>query len=138
MANSIFSGGNVGTVSVKGLIEAQARLQRTYAATDPNGGEMRTMLLLASGMVHRYLFSLGKDRPPVGQTGVLPIITGRLKNSFFFGVRGGGNSQVGFVATNLLYAPDVEKRRGFLAKTVKEMAKPVNDLFAHFIASKTK
>lgn len=137
MPNSIFSTGSVGTVSVSGLREAQERLQRTNAAIAENGPGLRTQLLLAAGMVHRYLIALGRDRPPVGETGVLPVITGRLKNSFFWGVRNLGNSLVGFVATNLFYAPDVERRRGFLAKATKDMEGPVNSLFQSYIDRST-
>lgn len=136
--NSIFSASSVGAVSVRGLAEAQARLARTNDAIAENGSGMRNQLLIAAGMVHRYLISLGRERPPVAQTGVLPVITGRLKNSFFWGVRNAGNSIVGFVATNLTYAPDVERRRGFLSKTVKEMEGPVNSLFNAYVEQSTK
>lgn len=115
------------SISIRGVTEAQQQLQAINKATaDP---QLVAMLSLAAGQVHRYLMSLGKDTPPVGITGVLPVITGRLKNSFFWGTGRQGSSLVGYVATNLTYAPEVERRRGFLAKTAKAMEGPVNSLF---------
>lgn len=115
------------SLSIRGVTEAQQQLQAVDKATaDP---QLIALLSLAAGQVHRYLMSLGKDTPPVGITGVLPVITGRLKNSFFWGTGRQGNSLVGYVATNLIYAPEVERRRGFLAKTIKDMEGPVNSLF---------
>ena len=137
MAPSAFSSGRVGAVSITGLIEAQQQLARTNAGIAENSSGMRLMLNLGAGMVHRYLISLGKERPPVGLTGVLPVITGRLKNSFFWGTRNQGGP-VGFVATNLAYAAPVEKRRGFLGKTVKDMEQPINKLFTGYVASVTR
>lgn len=130
--NSVFSAGRVGDIEINGLVEAQAQLTRTAAAVDPSKG-IRAVMALAAGMVHRHLMLLGKDTPPVGITGVLPVITGRLKNSFFFGTERQGDTLVGYVATNLVYAPDVERRRGFLRKTRDDMERPVTDLFASYI-----
>jgi hypothetical protein len=114
---------------IRGVDEAVNRLERVDRGL--SDGPLKTFLNLAAGLAHRYLMGLSKDRPPVDQSGVLPVITGRLKNSFFWGTRSQGGP-VGFVATNLSYAPAVEKRRGFLGRTVRDTAKPINDLFAGY------
>ena len=118
-------------VSLLGLSELERQMQQMQAAG--KGEKFNALLSLAAGMVHRYLMGLSRERPPLGAKGVLPVISGRLKNSFFFGTTRQGNTLFGFVRTNLVYAADVEARRGFLAKTTKDMEKPVNDLFAAYI-----
>lgn len=135
MANDVFASGNgplyggAMTVSVQGLKDAQDRLTGAALAVSPSGG-LRSTLLLATGMVHRYLLGLGADHPPIDQKGVLPVQTGRLKNSLFWLVESKGNSLVGRVTSNVAYAPAVEDRRGFMAKTVKDQRGPVNDLIS--------
>lgn len=125
-SNNPFSASEVMTVSVQGLREAQANLERINAELNPNG--MRSTLNLAAGMVHRYLMGLGQDTPPIQQRGVLPVITGRLKNSFFWGVRVQAGEAVGFVQSNIAYGPRVNDRRQFVERTVKDMEQPVLDL----------
>lgn len=132
MANDLFAAGNVMRVSVDDLRQAQQNLQRIDAQTDPSRG-LRSVMRLAAAMVHRYLLGLGRDRPPVGTTGVLPVITGRLKNSFFWQVEGRGNDLTGAVVSNVDYGAEVEGRRGFLARTVRDQEQPVNDLFAQYV-----
>jgi hypothetical protein len=83
---------------------------------------------LAVGMVHRYLLGLGQDSPPLGQKGVLPVITGRLKNSFFWLVENKGDALTGRITSNIAYGPVTEDRRGFIAKTVKDQTPKVNEL----------
>lgn len=114
-------------VSVKGTEAAKARLSAVADSISPQGG-LRPALQLATGMVHRYLIGLGRDYPPVGQQGVLPVQTGRLKNSFFWLVESRGNDLVGRVATNLEYAAGVDARRLFMERVVRDQAGPVNDL----------
>ncbi len=122
------------SVSVTGLREAQDRLTATQLAVSPSGG-LRSLVTLATGMVHRYLLGLGADHPPIGMTGVLPVQTGRLKNSLFWVVESKGNSLTGRVTSNVAYAPAVEARRGFMARTVRDQRGPVNDLLSARISS---
>ena len=126
MTNEVFSAGNVMTASVQGLKEAQDRLTNVANGVSPNG--LRGTLLLATGMVHRYLLGLGADHPPVELRGVLPVRTGRLKNSLFFMVEDNGSGLVGRITSNITYGPVVEARRGFMARTVEDMRGPANDL----------
>jgi hypothetical protein len=115
------------SVSVTGISAAKAKLGAVADSVNPQGG-LRPALQLATGMVHRYLIGLGQDYPPVGQQGVLPVQTGRLKNSFFWLVESRGNDLVGRVATNLEYAEKVNRRRLFMERVVRDQAGPVNDL----------
>ena len=118
------------SMTVRGIDSAIGELQRVEVGFgDPR---MLALLNLAAGSVHRYLMGLGRDNPPIDETGVLPVITGRLKNSFFWGSGRQGGAPVGFVATNLIYAREVEQRRGMLARTLRDMERPVNDLFASY------
>lgn len=133
MASNIFSAGRVGTVSVTGLEEAQKKLQSVLMATDPAGG-LRPQLMLAAGLVHRYMMGISRDTPPVSEEGVLPVITGRLKNSFFFGVTTFAGGAAGFVRTNLSYAEEVNRRRKFVENTVRRTEGPVNDLLSRYVA----
>lgn len=114
-------------ISIEGMPEAQGKLNNAAAAVSPDGGLNKNMAM-ATGMVHRYLLSIARDRPPVGQTGVLPVISGRLKNSLYWYVKGAGSSSVGRVTSNVEYGPKVEARRQFLARTVRDMREPVNRL----------
>ena len=115
------------SVSVTGISAAKAKLDAVADSVNPQGG-LRPALQLATGMVHRYLIGLGQDYPPVGQQGVLPVQSGRLKNSFFGLVESRGNDLVGRVATNLEYAEKVNRRRLFMERVVRDQAGPVNDL----------
>lgn len=119
-----------GDVTVRGVDDTVDRLIQVDGGLDDRN--LQTFLGLAAGQTHRYLMGLSKDTPPVGETGVLPVITGRLKNSFFWGTRRQGGP-VGFVATNLIYAKDVEQRRGFLGRTVRDMVQPINDLLTRYV-----
>ncbi len=129
MADSVFAVGNVMTVSIEGLKEAQDKLANAAAAVSPDGGLNKNMAI-ATGMVHRYLMSLGRDNPPLEQTGVLPVVSGRLKNSLYWFVKGAGNSSVGRVTSNIAYGPKTETRRLFMARAVRDMREPVNRLIA--------
>ena len=135
MPNSIFSAENVLTADIQGLAEAQRLLTVAQNAVDPRGG-LRSSLTLAAGAVHRYVLSLGQDHPPLGQVGVLPMWSGRLKNSLFWTVGSEGGQLVGRVTSNLAYGPPVEERRGFMAKAAKDMAGPVNEIISADISAK--
>lgn len=128
MPVDVFSSGEVMQVSVQGLRDAQQCMVRTNNEMSPRG--MEGTMRLAVGQVHRYLMGLKRDRPSLGQTGVLPVWTGRLANSMFMRVSVSGNTITGNVGTNVRYAPVVEDRRRFIAKTLREMHRPVTALFA--------
>jgi hypothetical protein len=125
-------------VIVRGVEETQRALDRVADGVRPGGGELHNVLTLAAGQTHRYLMGLSRDRPPMGMVGVLPVITGRLKNSFFWRVERRGRDLAGVVATNLEYAQPVEARREFLARTVRDMEAPVNALMAQHIGRLTR
>lgn len=120
------------TVRVSGVGETAARL--TQIETGLGDPRMLPVLSAAAGMMHRYLMGISRERPPVGEQGVLPVISGRLKNSFFFGSGRIGGETVGFVRSNLGYGPPVEARRGFLRRTARDMAQPVNDFMSRYVA----
>ena len=147
MAN-VFGGDLVMTVKVERLAEAQARLNRADKGLQPAGIERQ--MTLAVGMVHRYLMSLSRSGSP-GQ-GILPVATGRLKNSFFWKVERKGGGVIGRVASNVVYGPRVEfgfagtdslgrkynqPGRRFLARTVRDQEKPVNSLLAAHVRQVT-
>lgn len=134
-SNSPFDSANVMSVSVEGLADAQRLLSAAEHAADPRGG-LRNSLTLATGMVHRYVISLGQDHPPLGMVGVLPVQTGRLKNSLFWLVESKDGGLVGRVTSNVAYAPSVEARRGFMGRTVRDMRGPVQELLAADIDAK--
>lgn len=120
------------SITVTGVGEAVANLGRIERGLgDP---QLLPIMGAAAGMTHRYLMGLSRDTPPVSEQGVLPVITGRLKNAFFFGSGRMSGATVGFVRANIVYGPPVEARRRFLAKTAKDMEKPVNDFVAHYVA----
>lgn len=115
-------------VELHGVGDVRRMLERLERAARADG-DLKSLMGLATGLVHRYMMGLSVDRPPAGQTGVLPVITGRLKNSFFTEVqRQGANDVVGLVASNINYGPPVERRRRFVEHTVRETERPVNDL----------
>jgi len=92
-------------------------------------GGMRTALALAAGLVHRHLIGLGRDHPPINEQGVLPVWTGRLKNSFFTPpVQGQGNSLFSQVASNIEYGALSNSRHAFMERTVRDTRGPANSL----------
>ena len=130
MANDI-------TVSVTGIDETLRAMDDLARSIAPGGG-LRDVMGIAAGMTHRYLMGLGKDRPPIGETGVLPVISGRLKNSLYWTVQAAGDGVNGLVASNIAYGADVEARRQFMDKTAKDMERPVNDLFTAWLGRRTR
>lgn len=130
--NSVFESGAVMYVKVTGLEDAQRYLRTVADGIDPSKN-MHNLMASAAIHVHRYLMSLAVERPPFGDRGVLPVITGRLKNSIYWEVRHRPNELTGIVASNVDYGPSVEQRRGFMDKAAADEDKPVNDLFAAYI-----
>jgi phage gpG-like protein len=82
---------------------------------------MRNQLTLALLQLQRYAL------------GIVHVDTGRLKNSIFTELESRGNDLLGYVATNVEYAPFEEFRGGghaFFGRTVKEEGPHVaNSLF---------
>lgn len=119
--NNIFTSGAM-SADVRGLAEAQAELQRLAMATSaqPDGG-LRTNILLGLLQLQRYAL------------GIVHVDTGRLKNSIFTDDETRGNNVIGYVATNVEYAPAEHARGGshaFFQRTVGEEGPNVaNDLF---------
>ncbi len=120
------------SVEINGLDSTVARLRQIELGV--GDARMLPVMKAAAGLVHRYLMGLKRDRPAVGVTGVLPVISGRLAGSFDFDSGRQGGATVGIVYTNLIYAPTVERRRGFLAKTRKDTERPVNDFVGRYVA----
>ena len=120
------------TVEVTGMRDALARLDRAKAGVEGNG--LSRLVALATGETHRYLLSLSAAGTPPTTPGVLPVVTGRLKNSFFTQTRGA----VGLVGSNIAYGPAVEARRGFLSRTVRDMERPINNLVAAHVTRVTR
>lgn len=119
MPNNIFARGTVMEADVRGLREAQQGLQQLQANTSPDG--MRGRVQLAIGQLHRYA------------SAIVHVLTGRLKNSLFMDIETAGNDVIGYVATNVNYAPIEDARGGdhaFFGRTVAEEGpRIVNDLF---------
>ncbi len=119
MPNNIFARGTVMEADVRGLREAQQGLQQLQANTSPDG--MRGRVQLAIGQLHRYA------------SAIVHVLTGRLKNSLFMDIETAGNDVIGYVATNVEYAPIEDARGGdhaFFGRTVAEEGpRVVNDLF---------
>lgn len=119
MPNNIFARGTVMEADVRGLREAQQGLQQLQANTSPDG--MRGRVQLAIGQLHRYA------------SVIVHVLTGRLKNSLFMDIETAGNDVIGYVATNVDYAPIEDARGGdhaFFGRTVAEEGpRVVNDLF---------
>lgn len=129
MPNDVFD------MELQGVGDVRRALERIERAARADG-DLRSLMGLATGLVHRYMMGISADRPPRGQTGVLPVITGRLKNSFFTEVqRQGANDVIGLVASNINYGPPVERRRRFVERTTRETEGPVNDLVGAEIRS---
>lgn len=112
-------------VRTEGFPAAYGEMDRlTNAVTAEN------TLILGLGLLHRFLMGIGQSYPAPGLVGVLPVRTGRLKNSFFqTPVQRRGDSFAGYVATNVVYAPPVERSRQFLARTTREGGEQVRSLF---------
>lgn len=135
MADSVFGSDQVMTITVQGLKEAQDRLTKAAQGVQPSG--LARPMTLAVGMVHRYLLGLSRAGTPPTAQGILPVKTGRLRNSFFFQVRRNSGGVTGLVGSNVLYGPQVEERRRFLLRTVRDQERPVNDLFSAHIRTVT-
>lgn len=133
--NNPFSADNVMTVSVQGLREAQANLERINNGLKPES--LRAKLGMAAGMVHRHVMSLGQDHPPTKQKGVLPVWSGRLKGSIFWDVETIGGEVTARVASNLIYAGVAEDRHGFMSQTKKDMTEPVLELLEGYVSELT-
>src|SRR5215218_9433157 len=104
MRNSIFSSDTVVQMDIKGLGDAQNTLDNIADALDPNGRDLRNTLGLAASLAHRYLMGLKQERPPLGERGVLPVISGSLANSLFWEVTRQGGELVGVVDAGADYA----------------------------------
>lgn len=99
-------------------------------------GGMRTALGLAAGLVHRHLIGLGRDYPPTDEQGVLPVWSGRLKNSFFTPpVEGQGNSLFSRVVSNIEYGAISNSRHAFMERTVSDTRGPVNSLVRNTVGN---
>lgn len=121
------------TVKRIGMKEALARLDRAKAGTEGSG--LARIVALVTGQTHRYLMSLSASGTPPGQRGILPVVSGRLKNSFFWESKG----PVGLVSSgNIIYGPGVEARRGFIDRTERDMRRPINNLVAAEISKVTR
>ncbi len=124
--NDLFLAGNVMNATTGDLARLQQELARLQFEVDPRGGMGDTMTL-ALGQLHRYA------------TGIVHVVTGRLKNSLFWEIESPRqNDLVGHVATNVAYALEEHNRPGtkpghgghdFFARTVREEGPHVNDLF---------
>lgn len=96
-------------IDVDGLEEAQRGLQQELARI--RGGK-RGAMAAAIGQLQRYAI------------GIAPFNTGRLRNSIFAEVQGGGER--GAVATNVAYAPHQEygtrdlRGRKFFGRTASQ------------------
>lgn len=63
--------------------------------------------------------------------GIVPVDTGRLKNSIFDGdPYWGGNTIYGEVGTNVEYAYPVEDKQPYLLPALRNEERTVNDIFA--------
>ena len=119
-------------MSIAGLPETLAHLTRIERGLN----DLSTVTRLAAGQVHRYLIN------------IVPVDSGRLKNSFMFDTQGSGNSLVGIVYTNVEYAARVnygfkgsdslgrkynQKGSHFIERTMRAQRKPLNDLFSSYV-----
>jgi len=115
--------------TITGLSETISHLDRVERGLNDTA-----VMQLAQGQVHRYLIGLAQDYPPRGLTGVLPVRTGRLKSSFQTPpAQRTASSIIGTVSSNIEYGSIVDAHRGFIAKTVADQERPLNDLFAAYI-----
>lgn len=91
----------------------------------------RKAMELALGLIHR------------SAAAIVPVRTGRLKNSLFWNpeYERQGNTIVGAVGTNVAYAPHVEfgtrrmNERPFLRPAVEQNADAINSIFASEIGN---
>lgn len=102
-------------VEIVGAEAAIRELERLRATASPAG--MRKTIRLATGLLHRTA------------SAIVPVDTGRLKNSLFQDVIGRGNNIVGLVGTNVEYSIFVEQRVHFMQRTVEREASAVRSLF---------
>lgn len=117
--NSVFGSG-VMNVTVEGLEEAQRMVQAQQLAASERGGLYGAMAQ-ALGQLHRYAAI------------IVHVRTGRLKNSLFTEIKAGNNSLRGYVATNVVYAIEEERRGGahaFFTRTVRDEAPRLNSIFS--------
>jgi len=105
------------TMSVEGLKELQRQLTETLP--DQTGNALENAMRRAEGAVHRHA------------AGIVPVDTGRLKNSIFWDdPYWGGNTIFGEVGTNVEYAPDVEADQPYLLPALRNEERTINDIFA--------
>lgn len=121
MPASVFGKNQVMSVSIEGLEAAQRNLLAAQRAVEPGDG-LRATMVLATGQLHRYI--IGQPRA------IMRVRTGRLKNSIFPDVRTVQNEVVGIVATNVEYAPPIEKRYGFFRRGLADQERSLNTLFS--------
>lgn len=99
-------------------------------------GGLRSSLALAAGLVHRHLMGLGRDHPPTNEQGVLPVWSGRLKNSFHpTPVQDQGNSLFSTVESNIEYGAKSNARHAFLERTVSDTQGQVNSLISSSVGN---
>jgi hypothetical protein len=135
MSNDLIQSMSQGAMSMsaRGLGELQAELARLSRAVAVREQGPKQAMTLGVLQMQRFLFAISQDSPPGGQRGVLPVITGRLKNSIFTEVAGQGDDLFGHVATNVIYAPPVEARRGFMERASREEGPRVAESFYDLI-----
>ena len=113
-------------IEIRGLREAQARLERLLEEVSAQGG-LEGIVAKGTLRAHRYT---------VGITHVWHERGGRLKNSHFPRVQTAGNQVYGTVGTNVVYAP-IEHARGgahsFYARTVAEEGAAIVAMMEHDI-----
>lgn len=118
--NNIFARDNVMSADVRDLAEAQRGLKQLIQNVSANG-DLEGHMVLALGQLHRYASS------------IVHVDTGRLKNSLFVDTERSRNDLIGYVATNVEYAPMEEGRGGshaFFGRTVAEEGpRAVGNLF---------
>lgn len=127
---------DVMSISVEGLAAAQNRLNRAARGVQPEG--LLRPMTLAVGQTHRYLLGLSRSGTPPTAQGILPVVTGRLRNSFFWTVQRRGASVLGIIGSNVLYGPRVEPRRRFLARTIRDQEGPINNILAAHVQQVTR
>lgn len=111
-------------VELRGTDQAIRHLGRAEKAISPSDG-LKTVMTVATGMLHRYV--IGQPRE------IMRVKTGRLRNSIFPDVRNVRGETVGLVATNVEYAPPVEKRYGFFARGIANQQPVINSLFTDHV-----
>ncbi|MFN8493134.1 MAG: hypothetical protein U0350_36360 [Caldilineaceae bacterium] len=106
--------------------EVLARLSPDRLAND-----LAAAMHLAVGLTHRTLMGLKQEGTPPDQVGVLLVVKGILAGSFqMYPPEQVGNDLYGAVATNLIYALPVNRRRQYIETTINQVRAGVNDLFA--------